>query len=99
MTSLDSIGDERPNPEELQESVVNHYAEHRCLIADELSINTATIEQDEHECARCLQKILEVWLYSTDASWKILEVAIANVLRAQLPLNRVDDIYGILFNS
>ena len=100
MTSLDSIGDERPHPEELQESVINCYAEHWCSIANELSIDTSTIEQDERECARRLQKILGKWLDSTrDASWKILEVAITNVLRVQLPLDCVDDIYGILFNS
>ena len=99
MISLDFIGDERPNPEELQASVINHYAEQWCLIADELSIDTATIEQDECECTRRLQKILEKWLNSTDASWKILEVAITNVLRVQHHLDHVDDIYGNLFIS
>ena len=87
-----------PNPQDLQRYVINHYAEHWCSIADELKINTATIEQDVHECTRRLRKILEKWLNSTDASWKTLEVAITNVLRAQQRLDPVDDIYGIVFN-
>ena len=99
MISFDSVGDERPNPKDLQTFVINRYAEHCCSIANKLSINTATTEQDEHECTRCFQKTLEVWLNSTDVSWKTLEVAITNILRMQQCLDHVDDIYGIVFNS
>ena len=96
--SFDSVGNERPDPKDLQRYVINRYAEHWYSIGVELGIKTAAIEKDEHECKDRLRKILEMWLNSINASWKTLEVAITNVLRAQQCLDPVDDIYGIVFN-
>jgi len=43
----------------------------------------------------CLQKTLDQWLKLThNATWKTLEVALSNVIRQQLGLDPVDDVYG-----
>jgi len=61
-----------------------------------LNVPIRNIEQDYHECAVRFQKTLEAWLQSNSlASWKMLEVAITNVIRIKSGLEPVDDIYGI----
>ena len=44
----------------------------------------------------CLRNTLDKWLElnTDDATWKTLEIAIANVNRSKLGLNPVNDVYG-----
>ena len=44
----------------------------------------------------CLRETLDKWLKlnTDDATWKTLEVALTNVNRANIGLDRVDDVYG-----
>ena len=92
-------GCKRPTHKELNRHVVNQYATRWYQIGIELGVhiaNIANIEYDHRECVVCFHKTLNTWLESNpDASWKMLEVAITNVMRAENGLKPVEDIYGI----
>ena len=94
-----SAGDKRPTPKELGRRVVNQYATQWCdiNIGTELEVPIKNTEHDNpHNCVVCFRKILEIWLeLNLHASWKMLEVAITNVIRVENGLKPVDDIYGI----
>ena len=91
-----SAGDKRPTPKELGRCVINQYAAQWWYIGTELEVPIANIEYDNHNCVFCFRKTLETWLELDPlASWKMLEVAITNVIRAKNDLEPVDDIYGI----
>lgn len=91
-------GDKKPTLKELQRNVIKTYAIYWYHIGIELDVYDATIEKDYQECEIRLRKTLQTWLDSTPpATWKMLEVAITNVIRAEKHLKPVDDIYGICF--
>ena len=91
--------DEKPSERDLNRYVVKNYASEWEDIAIELGLKrnqTEIIKKDNQQsCTDCLKKTLWKWLDSTPcATWKMLEVAITNVKRAQLSLDPITDVYG-----
>ena len=89
--------DERPSMKDLYRYVVHKYASDWSDIAIELGLEASIkiIETDHQKCGDCLKETLRKWLDSTPcATWKILEVAITNVKRTQMSLDRISDVYG-----
>ena len=89
----------KPTPKELNRYVVHQYATRWNQIGIELGVqkeNLAIIGCDHRECVVRFRETLSTWLQSNShASWKMLEVAITNVIRAENGLQHIEDIYGI----
>ena len=62
----------------------------------ELDVLKITARDNPLQSVACLRETLDKWLKlnTDDASWKILELALANVNRSKLGLDPVDDVYG-----
>ena len=90
---------EKPTMRDLNRYVTRKYASDWLDIGLELGLNHSvlkTIENDNPQrCVACLRNALDKWLeLNTDATWKILEIAITNVNRLKLEMEPVDDVYG-----
>ena len=88
-----------PTMKNLNRYVTKKYAADWRDIGIELDLELHTLEiiskDNHHECVPCFQSTLDKWLKLTpDATWKMLEVAITNVMREKLCLDPVDDVYG-----
>ena len=88
-----------PTMKNLNHYVTKKYAADWRDIGIELDLPLPTLEiiskDNHHECVACFQSTLYKWLESTpDATWRMLEVAITNVMRAKLGLDPVTDVYG-----
>ena len=82
---------------DLYRYVLHKYASQWEYIGIELDLDTTTvtnIKKDNPECTDRLKEILLKWLDSTPCNWKVLEVAITNVRRAQVFLDPISDVYG-----
>ena len=87
---------EMPSLRDLNRYVVHKFASEWEDIATELGLDKeiAIIEKDNRRSIDCLKKTLLKWLDSTPCNWKMLEVAITNVKRAQVSLYPITDVYG-----
>jgi len=84
---------------DLNRHVVPKYAVYWYEIGIELRLKLHELdkiaEKNSQDCVSCLRKVLMWWLAVTDnPTWKILEVALANIRRLQLCLDPVDDVLG-----
>ena len=88
-----------PLMRDLYRYVIRLYATEWRVIGLELNLKTATLnsisEDNPLKCEACFEKTLYTWLQSNpDATWRMLEVAITNAIRARNGLDPVTDIYG-----
>ena len=92
-------GCKRPTHKELNRRVVHQYATCWYQIGIELGVqmeHLANIEIDHRKCVVRFHETLNTWLESNSfVSWKMLEIAITNVIRTENGLKPVKDIYGI----
>ena len=83
---------------DLNRYVINKHADHWKDIGLELELELDTLniisKDNKNDCVACFQITLDKWLkFNTNATWRILEVAITNVRRVHLGLEPVTDIY------
>ena len=88
-----------PQMRDLYRYVIQLYATEWRVVGLELNLKTAklnTISKDNpNNSEACFEKTLYTWLQSNpDATWRMLEVAITNAIRAHNGLDPVADIYG-----
>ena len=88
-----------PDMRDLHHYIITTYAPDWKDIGLQLNLKTATLEifatDNPLNCTACFKKTLDMWLKSTPhATWRMLEVAITNVRRAQLGLDPITDVYG-----
>ena len=86
-----------PTMKNLNHYVTKKYAADWRDIGIELDLPLHTLDiiskNNQHECVACFQSTLDNWLKSTtDATWRMLEVAITNVTRQRLGLDPVTDV-------
>ena len=84
---------------DLNRYVIKKYADQWKDVGLELGLDLEVlkiIEKDHpHQSVTCLQEVLDKWLkLTTNTTWKSLEVTLTNVIRVNLGLYPVDDIYG-----
>ena len=94
-----TIEEATPTMKNLNRYVTEKYAANWRDIGIELDLKLHTLEiiskDNHHECVPCFQSTLDKWLTSTpDATWRMLEIAITNVMRGRLGLDPVTDVYG-----
>ena len=91
--------EEIPNMRDLRRYIIMTHAPHWRDIGVELKLKTTRLNNisiyHPNDCTACFAKTLGYWLSSNpNATWGVLEVAITNVMRAKLGLERVNDLYG-----
>ena len=93
---------ERPTMKDLNRYVTKKYATDWYDIGIELGLELDVLDiiENDHPLRgkTCFQKTLDKWLKlnTNDATWRSLEVALTNVNRANLKLDPVDDVYGMI---
>ena len=90
---------ETPQMRDLHHHVIPQYATKWRVVGLELNLKTTTLDTISKDflnsCVACFEKTLDTWLQSNpEATWRILEVAITNAIRACEGLGPVTDIYG-----
>ena len=88
------IEDDIPTMRDLNRYVIQKFAADWKDVGIELGLNLDVlniVEENYRKVESCFQETLHKWLKSTpNATWKMLEVALTNVVRQQLSLNPVD---------
>ena len=94
------IENEMPTMKDLSRYVIKKYASDWKSIGLELGIDNHSLKNiktdNPKDCVACLQETLEKWMEidTEGVTWKILELALTNVNRANLKLDPVDDLFG-----
>ena len=84
---------------DLQRYVIQRYASKWNKVGLELKLEATKLDNismnNPFNCEACFVKTLDTWLQSNpNATWRTLEVAITNAIRAHICLDPVTDIYG-----